>query len=129
MRYNVIFICCLFVSGCATRKPVSFTNGNDLLKAASQIQLGDTRNEVVCYLGWRKDHGLLDAHYNAEKDGGGIMHPRIVFWHWQIYPISLYVDFTDDGRVYRIRYHDDNRTPDGPYMMLVPEPNPLGFRQ
>lgn len=121
MRYTVILICCLFASGCATRKPVTFSNGNDLLKAAGQIQLGDTRNEVVCHLGWRKDQGLLEARRNTEKDGGELVHPRIAFWHWRVYPVSLYVGFTDDGQVYRIRYHDDNRTPDGPYTMLGPD--------
>ena len=121
MRHVVILVCCFFVSGCATRRPVTFTNGNDLLKAASQIQLGDTRNEVVCYLGWRTDQGLLEARRNTEKDGGNLVHPRIAFWHWRVYPVSLYVGFTDDGQVYRIRYYDDKRKPDGPYTMLGPD--------
>lgn len=121
MRYTVILICCLFASGCATLGPVTFSNSNDLLKAASQIQLGDTRNEVVCYLGWRKDQGSLEARRNTEKDGGELVHPHIAFWRWQVYPVSLYVEFTSDGQVYRIHYSDDKRKPDGPYTMLGPD--------
>jgi hypothetical protein len=122
MKYIIMLsISCLLVGGCATRGPVVFTNGDDLLKAAGQIRLGDTRNDVVCYLGWRKDHGLLEAHCKTEKEGGGLGHPRICFWRWGAYPVSLYVGFTDDGQVYRIHYNDGRRKPDGPYMMIGPD--------
>ncbi len=121
MRYGTIaFVMLALSSGCATRRPVTFADGDDLLKAASHIKIGDTRNEVVCYLGWRTDQGLVEAAYFSPDDGGGMIHPRIAFWHWQVYPVSLYVAFTDDAQVYRIRYYDDRKKPDGPHMMIGP---------
>lgn len=103
-----------------TPQPVAFTTGDDLLSAAARVKTGDSRNEVVCYLGWRTDQGLVEAAYFSPDDGGGMIHPRIAFWHWQVHPVSLYVDFTNDAKVYRIRYYDDRRNPDGPYMMIGP---------
>ncbi|MCF7956690.1 MAG: hypothetical protein K9M75_12880 [Phycisphaerae bacterium] len=111
----------MFLCGCTTTKPVTFKNGNELLKAAGKIKIGDTRNNVVCHLGWRKDQGLVEESWRSKDDGGGMIHPRIAFWHWQVYPVSLYVGFTDDGQVYRIRYYDDRKTPDGPYTMIGPD--------
>ena len=111
---------CVLACGCATRAPVTFRDGDSLLKAAKHIHIGDTRNEVVCYLGWRKDEGLLEAAYSSPDDGGGLIHPRIAFWHWQVCTVSLTVDFTDDARVYRIRYYDDRVKPDGPHTIIGP---------
>ncbi len=74
----------------------------------------------MCYLGWRTDEGLVEAAYSSPDDGGGMLHPRITFWHWRVYPVSLYVDFTDDARVFRIRYYDDREKPDGPKTMIGP---------
>jgi len=121
MRYlTTTLAVCVVASACATAKPVRFEDGDDLLRAAQQIRIGDTRNEVVCYLGWRKDQGVADAAYRSPDDGGGMIHPRIAFWHWDAGPVALYVDFTDDARVYRIRYYDDRKKPDGPYTMIGP---------
>ncbi len=122
MRYlYLILTCCIFVSGCDSQRPVTFANGDDLLKAARQIRIGDRRNDVVCYLGWRKSSGLFEAQCNSKDDGGGLVHPRISYWCWRVFPVSLYVDFTDDDQVYRIRYSDDRKEPDWPHTMLGPD--------
>ena len=105
--------------GCASsRGPVEFSTGDELLAAARNIRVGDTRNDVVFHLGWRKDQGLIDAAYASPDDGGGLLHPRLAFWRWHVYPVSLYVDFTDDARVYRVRYYDDRKEPDGPHTLV-----------
>ena len=108
--------------GCVSHKPVVFTTGSQLLLAAKNIRLGHTRNDVVCYLGWRRDEGVYGPVYvpNDDPNGGDLVHPRLAFWRWQVYPVTLYVDFTDDGKVYRVRYHDDRLKPDGPYNMICP---------
>jgi hypothetical protein len=116
----MVLTMCVLTGGCATREPVTFSDGDGLLKAAKHIQIGDTRNEVVSYLGWRTDEGLVEAAYSSPDYGSGMLHPRIAFWHWQVYPVSLYVDFTDDARVFRIRYYDDREKPDGPHIMIGP---------
>ena len=108
--------------GCASapRDPVEFSTADELLAAARHIRVGDTRNDVVFHLGWRKDQGLIDAAHASPDDGGGLLHPRLAFWRWHVYPVSLYVDFTDDDRVYRVRYSDDRKEPDGPYILVGP---------
>lgn len=119
MKHLIILLTCyLFVNGCSSQKPVTFANGDDLLRAASQIQLGDTRNDVERYLGWRKDREELEVSWDHEKDSGYFFLPRISFRNWKVYPVSLYVGFTDDAQVNQIRYYDERRRPDGPYLMI-----------
>lgn len=120
MRYTSITLMILALSsGCATRRPVTFADGDDLLKAASHIKIGDTRNEVVCYLGWRTDQGQVGPAYFSPDDGGGMIFPWLAFWHWRVDTVDLNVDFTDDARVYRIHYNDDRKTL-GRHMMIGP---------
>jgi hypothetical protein len=122
MTYSILALLFLTLgSGCATRRSVRFPSGDALLEAASHIKIGDSRNEVVYYLGWRREEGQVEAAYFSPDDGGGLIHPWIAFWNWRVYPVSLEVDFTYDARVYQIKYYDDRKEPDGPYMLIGPK--------
>ena len=115
---------CIVMLGCAapSKGPVSFSNGDQLIEAARKIRIGHTLNDVVFYLGWRKDQGVTGPVRvpNDDPGGGKLLHPRLAFWRWNVYPVTLYVCFTDNGQVYRVRYYDDRKTPDGPYTLAGP---------
>ena len=115
---------CIVMLGCAapSKGPVSFSNGDQLIEAARKIRIGHTRNDVVFYLGWRKDQGVTGPVRvpNDDPGGGKLLHPRLAFWRWEVYPVSLYVYFTDNGQVYRVRYYDDRKKPEGLYTLAGP---------
>ena len=115
----VILSMCLGCNLCPSG-PVQFSTGDELVSAAGHIGPEHTRNDVVFYLGWRQDQGVVEAIYASPDDGGGLIHPRLSFWNWRVYPVSCYVYFTDDGKVYQVRYYDDRKKPDGPYLLVDP---------
>jgi len=93
-----------------------------LLSAKIQrISLGDTKTKVIRILGRRTDEGHLDAWLgppdDPEPERAKLAHPELHFLHWKKSGVSVYVDFTMDDKVYRIRYYDGKLSPnDGPYI-------------
>lgn len=94
--------------------------GRLLAAKAQQIAIGDTKEEVIRILGKRTDEGHLDAWDGPQDDSpvqrAAVAHPELHFLHWARSCVSVYADFTKDGRVFGIRYYDDRLSPkDGPY--------------
>ena len=94
--------------------------GRLLAAKAQQISIGDTKEEVIRILGRRTDEGHLDAWEGPPDDPPAlraeVAHPELHFLHWARSGVSVYVDFTMDGRVFSIRYYDGRLSPkDGPY--------------
>jgi len=95
-----------------------------LLAAISEFKIGDARDTVTHRLGKPTDYGHLNPTYVPpdEPGGGSLLHPELSFSHWHWGRVSSYLDFRLDGRLYRIRYYDDRRSRDGPYVLLCDKP-------
>jgi hypothetical protein len=121
-----IVLVLLLTSGCQTRRAVTFTDGQgyDLLKAARHVHVGDTRQQVMRHLGWRRDQAFVEAGFYSAEDGGGMIHPQLNIWHWNAYPIDIevgFLGFRDDGRVWRVWYEDDTIKPNRLIILTGPK--------
>ena len=122
---SAIILILLLSSGCQTPRDVTFGDreGYKLLGAARQIHVGDTRQQVMHYLGWRRDQSFVEAAHHSADNDGGLMHPQLNIWHWQAYPIDLsvgFLGFSDEGRVWAVWYYDDSIKPSNRIMLTGP---------
>ena len=117
----------ILIYGCASRAPSSTSKVDDsdaLLTALSELKVGDSRDAVTHGLGKPTDYGHLNPVYVPpdEPGGGSLQHPERHFSHWKRGPVSAYLEFRLDRRLYRIRYYDARRSHDGPYEMVCDKP-------